>query len=226
MDLATFFRIVLRYWWLILLSMLTTVGMAAYVVSKQPKQYLAAAQVQLTANPQLELRQQIDVANVLRDRTAITTLASIARGLQMQETVAKKLNVQVEDIANAELTTAVVPSTSLIDITAQSTDPRFAAAISNTVADELVAQNRGKPILVDVSSRAVAPTDPFRPQPVQTITLAVLFGIVLGVVFALIGYVLRNNWASTPAIEEETEQDNTFVRPRESSAQTQQLYTR
>ncbi len=210
MDIATFFRTLLTNWWLILLSVLVTTGTAAYTVSQQQPVYSAVAQVELRPNGTLEeARDVVNVMVALDKRTIINTMARKATGNAMQAQVAQALSISPAVIIDSNLTALVLPDTNLIDIQAQSTNPELAAAIVNTVAQELSKQIPEKAVQLDITNEAVPPVVPFAPQPARTITLGVLFGLLLGVALALFGYAmeaLRSSRADAPASGDYTRQ--------------------
>lgn len=227
MDLATFFKVLLRSWWLIALSVVTTAGSAAYVVSKQDPIYSASATMLLKASPNLEPNQYINAINALSRVETINSLARIAEGSSMRERVAKTLNTQPAVIAGSELTARVLPDTNLIEIRANSPEPALAAAIANGVAEELRKEIPDRALQMDITDRASASTSPIAPQPTRTITLGVLFGLVLGIVFALVGYLLQS--LRQPRASDDDDADAVQVGNGElaaNSAKTQQLFTR
>jgi uncharacterized protein involved in exopolysaccharide biosynthesis len=224
MDIDTFFRVLLRGWWLILLAVLVTAGSAAYAVSLQAPVYRATTTVQLRPSEQLDdPRLLIDAQNSLERRTTINTLARNAMGSSMKDQVARALGIELELVKNAEITAIVLPETNLIEIGARSVDPNYAAAIANTVAEELRKQVPERVLQMTITDRAVPPNNPIEPKPTRTVTLGVVFGLLLGVGFALLGYALQR-MRSTPSAVVVGDADG-LAAPA-NSAQTQQFFTR
>lgn len=224
MDLKTFLGILLRSWWLILLSIITTAGSAAFVVRGQQELYRAETTVELRANAQLDDAQLISAINVLDKRTIINTQARKATGTAMRDKVASGLNLPPEVVADSNITAVVVPQSNLIEIRATRPEPDIAAAISNKVAEELRNELPDKVMTIDIIDRAVPPTEPIEPQPARTITLGVLFGGALGVVFALLGHMLQVYRGQER--RREAEQSDGAVPDGLNPAKTQQLFTR
>lgn len=192
MDLYTFLQIVLRKWWLITLAVLITAGTAAYTLSYKAPIYQAATKVVLKPSPLLtEPNLQINAQNSLERRTLINTLAEIAQTGSMQEQVAKTLNISLDTEANASLSAIVVPDANLIEIRVRSTNAKLAADIANAAAQELSKQVPQQTFQMDIIDRASVPSVAIEPRPIRIITLAVLFGVVLGIAFALVDHFIR-----------------------------------
>jgi capsular polysaccharide biosynthesis protein len=226
MDIETFFRVLLRGWWLILLAVLVTAGSAAWAVSQQSPVYRATTTVQLSPSDQLDdPRLLIDAQNSLERRTTINTLARNAMGSSMQDQVAKALGIPLEVVEDAEIAAIVVPETNLIEVSARSTEPSYAAAISNTVSEALRKQVPDRVLQMAIIDRAVPPTAPIEPQPTRTITLGVMFGLVLGIGFALLGYALQRT-RIIPAAAPVVASDADGIEARAKGTQTQQFFTR
>lgn len=223
MDIDTFFRVLLRGWWLILLAVLVTAGSAAYAVSLQAPVYRATTTVQLRPSELLDdPRLLIDAQNSLERRTTINTLARNAMGSSMKDQVAKALGIPLEVVEDAEIAAIVVPETNLIEVSARSTEPSYAAAIANTVSEALRKQVPDRVMEMTIIDRAVPPTVPIEPQPTRTITLGVLFGLVLGIGFALLGHALtRLRVAPSPVVAS----DGDGIDTRTKGTQTQQFFT-
>ncbi|WP_026369627.1 YveK family protein [Kallotenue papyrolyticum] len=230
MDFITFFQAMLRGWWLIVLATLITVASAAYTVSRREPVYQATTKVEL--KPSLLLadpRQYIDAMNALDKRTTINTLANNAMGNSMQELVGRELGLPRSVIESLEIAAVVIPDTNLIEIRTKSRDPQLAAAVSNTIAEQLSRQVPARVIQVEITDRAVPPTIPVEPRPTRTITLGLLFGLALGIVFALLKHLLQTlpflN-APTPQLASEPHKDEASrAERRVDTASTRQFFS-
>lgn len=196
MSLQTFFSILLRNWWIIAaLAILAAVGSAIGAAQQQPV-YRASAMVELKPGPGLDkVEQTISMLNLLDKRTPINTIARKATSTSMQVKIAERLKAQgitLTEVTNAEITADVLPQANLIELSASSSNPAHAAAICNTMAEELLDQSSGRVLDVQLIDRALPPAAPIAPQPARLIVLGFLSGLVLGIVVALIGHYLRS----------------------------------
>ncbi|MBC8160022.1 MAG: lipopolysaccharide biosynthesis protein [Roseiflexaceae bacterium] len=192
LDLNAFLKALLRNWWLILLAVVTTTASTAYFVSQQPPNYRAESTIELVPSPALSENQAISILSVLNNkRTTINTYARKATSSTMAEQVAQILNVPLAVVTGANITSVVPPDTLLIEIRAEATDPKLAADISNTVSKQLISQALHKVMKINIIDVATPPLTPFEPQPARIITLSALFGVVLGIAFAVLEYLFQ-----------------------------------
>lgn len=204
MSLSTFIRVLIRNWWLVVLATALTVGSTAVFVLVQKPVYQASTTVELKPSAVLEDPNQIlNTINALTRRNVINTIARKAVSMSMHEEVAQELGVPVEAVLAAQVRTITPPETNLIEVRAQSTDPAFAAVVANTVAQKMIGQDYDKVIAVEVIDPATPPTSPIAPQPLRLLTLGFVFGLILGLAFALLEHVLQGlrSGAGIPGID-------------------------
>lgn len=193
MSVSLFLKIMLRNWWLIALAtVLTTVSTAVFVFMQKPI-YQASTTIELKPSVSLENPDQIlNTINALTRRNVINTIARKATSTSMHEEVAQALSIPVSAVVAAQVQAVSPPETNLIEVRAQSIDPAFAAAVANTAAEKMLGQDYERVISMEVIDPALPPAQPISPQPLRLISLGVLFGLVLGVAFALLEHALQS----------------------------------
>jgi len=192
MDLQQFFMLMLRGWWVIGLAVLVTVASTAFFVSRQAPEYRTSTTVELIPFAGLEAREVVDVYNLLDKRNLSNTLARKAEGSAMAQLVAKKLGVNISVVNNAEISAIVLPDSNIIEVSASSSNPDLAAAISNVVAGEMLGQTPDKILQIEAIDQAAPPSSPISPQPNRLLMLALISGLILGIGFVLLEQVVRN----------------------------------
>jgi len=225
--LAAVWHSVLRGWWLILLSIVITAGSAAFVVSRMVPVFRATTTLLLEPDPKLDPNQYIEVMSALSQRETINSVVRVAEGSAMQERVAELLKAERQVVAHSNISARLVPDTNLVVVDADSTVPEFAAAVANTVAAELHTQFSNTTVELKIVDRAVPPTSPAIPQPLNTILLGVVSGLVLGILFAVLGGLIQtmiggrddDSYDANDSAYEVVDGEDT------SSAKTQPLYT-
>lgn len=192
MGLQQFLVLVLRGWWLIAIAVLVTAGSTAFFVSRQAPEYRASTTVELIPQAALSAGDVVDVYNLLDKRNISNTLARKAEGSAMEQLVADKLGVAPSVISSARISAIVLPDSNIIEIAASSANPELAAAISNTVAVEMLGQTPDKILQIEAIDRALPPHSPVAPQPARMLMLGVLSGLALGVLFVLLENAVRS----------------------------------
>jgi capsular polysaccharide biosynthesis protein len=192
MGMYTFLKVVLRNWWLIGLATLVTAGSTAFFVLRKPPVYRAATVIEMKPSSALTNPNQIGEAfDVLNRRGTLNTIARKAAMSSMNPLISQKLRIPVDEVRRAAIAAIVLPDSNLIEIRAQSTNPELAAAIANTAADIVMSQNPEKLLTMEIVEFAAPPSASIDPDPKQLIGLGVLFGAVLGVIFALLGHAVQ-----------------------------------
>lgn len=191
MDLRQFFLLMMRGWWVIALAVLVTVASTAFFVSRQAPEFRSSTTVELIPFAGLEAREVVDVYNLLDKRNLSNTLARKAEGSAMAQVVADKLGIDPSVVSRAEITAIVLPDSNIIEVSASSSNRDLAAAISNTVAEEMLGQTPDKILQLEAIDRAAPPANPIAPQPSRMLVLALLSGLALGVGFVVIEHLVR-----------------------------------
>lgn len=132
MKLADYFRILWRRKWIIGVMLLISTALALWVTARTPPTYTATTTLRvLSSSAGLGSWQQIDVVyteRLMGSYARIATSAPVLDDLVTQLDLHERPAVRVEPI----------PTTELMAITVEHTDPAEAALIANTLADLLV----------------------------------------------------------------------------------------
>ena len=82
----------------------------------------------------------------------------------------------------------VLPDTNVLEVTVDGTDPQLAMMLANSIGKQAVSYIDGlnQGFNIRVLDPAQASTVPIRPQPVRDLSLAIVFGVVLGVSLAIV----------------------------------------
>lgn len=191
-DLQDMLISMLRNWWVVVLAIVITAGSTYFLGMRQEPVYQATTTVELQPSTVLSDNQMINVLNVLSNRrTAINTYARKATSSTMKEAVATRLGVPAAVISKASLSAAVLPETTLIEIRGVANDPKLAAAITDTVAEELVKQAPTMVLMIEIIDYGDPASSPISPQPFRLLSLGLGTGVGLGLVCVLLIYVLQ-----------------------------------
>jgi len=135
-SVGRYIGILKKWWWLLAIGVLVPAIIVRLLLSMQPDMYQARATLMIGTslqNPEPD-PWQLTVANNLAN-----AYARLAREGPVMEAVITRLGLDrsPEQLA-AQITTRVYPEAQLLALEVVDTDPRAAALIANTLADELV----------------------------------------------------------------------------------------
>lgn len=149
MELKQYIAPLLRWWWLIVLAVILSAGSSFYIVRQQPDTYsaittLAVGQIINNPNPnsaQISLSQQL--AATYADLAGRETVSNAARQtLGLNRLPAYRVSLAAQNRL-------------LIEISVTDTDPVRAAAVANTLAEELIKQSPTGPLQQEQEERRV-----------------------------------------------------------------------
>jgi capsular exopolysaccharide synthesis family protein len=190
-DLRHLLRLARRRGWLVLLIMLVC-GSAAYMRS--------AREVDLyTTNTRLLLlgseNTGSDYTGLLTTQQLAATYQQLVKNDEIMQRVVDTLHLPISSGALAsQITVSLVPDTLLMQISVMDTDPRRAAKIADTTAQQFVAyinEHKGPTLSapVEVSTTANVPGAPFAPTPMRSGEIGLFVGLLLGIgIVALLEY--------------------------------------
>jgi capsular polysaccharide biosynthesis protein len=192
MALSAYLRIVLKWWWLILLIVGMTLIATAVFLSRQPKIYESSATFVVKprdANAE-ELVRAIDT---LSRRVEInSTYADISESKLVEERAIERLQLSSADTASLKITSRVVTGTNLLKISGRASQPELAQAFTSAVADVTAEYitNLGDVFTLESLDPPSGSRKPVSPRSRSTMMLGGLLGIGLGLGLALTAEVL------------------------------------
>ena len=173
-------RILRTRWWIVVVTTVVVVGLVGLALLFQPAEYLAHSDVQLDSTP----------VNGGPPRTVAASDQEVATQVQVVQSapVAQLVVEQLGAAPSADEIEGVmveaVNSAQVIRITVLGTNPDRVAELANAVADSYVKyrQERAGPTGSHdtVLRSATVPTEPVSPRPIWDLSLALVFGLLLG----------------------------------------------
>lgn len=145
-DLQAYWLLLRRWLWLIILAALLAGG-SAYLVSAYAITPIYQASARITVQPSSSLA-GATYSDILAGQYAASTYAQMITARPVQEEALRRLGYSDEAIAEGhipyELSATTVRDTQLIDIKVESSDPRLAANLANTIAQVFIEQNQAR----------------------------------------------------------------------------------
>ncbi|MCD6291040.1 MAG: protein tyrosine kinase, partial [Anaerolineae bacterium] len=139
LDLRQYFAIIWRWLWLILLSTILAGGTAFLVSRHMAPVYQASTTLLISQarNPGVT-----DYTSILTSERLARTYANLLTKRPVLEEVSRRLGIQTEDgTLPATINVQPIRDTQLIKVNVESTDPRLAMEVANTLPTVFIEQN-------------------------------------------------------------------------------------
>ncbi|MFC4243335.1 polysaccharide biosynthesis tyrosine autokinase [Gryllotalpicola reticulitermitis] len=199
MELSDYIRVLRKGWLFILVFVVVGVGIAAaYSLAKAPT-YTASAQVFVSTETSDNANDLAQGQNYTQDR--ITSYVGLVTTPSVLQPVIVGLHLDLTPIELAKQVSAAAPlNTTLLEITAKSSDAKQSADIANATAESLTtvvqtlettdADNNVSPVKLTRVQDAVVPLSPSSPNVPLNIVLGLLVGLALGIAVAVLRQTL------------------------------------
>jgi diguanylate cyclase (GGDEF)-like protein len=189
MEIKMYLRMLQRGWWLVLLCALTATTASLLISYTTTPIYIATARFVVSPDAALSVGSDvIDSINTLDKRSIATTYAAVLNSntIFTQAIVDLKLDTgQVSDYARSAV---VLPESNVLEVSVEGSNPQIAMMLANSIGKQAVdyidGLNQG--FNIRVLDPAQMPAEPIRPQPARDVSLAVVFGVVLGASLAIV----------------------------------------
>ncbi len=189
MEIRYYLKVIQRGWWLIVASVLIAVNL-----SLMYSYYIAVPQYESFArfiiSPNLQYVEQRDLVNsieALDKRSIISTYAEVINSPQIFNNTLTLLNRKPEEFADYTTSVSVLPDTNIIQFVVRGPDPATTAMLANSIGQYAIHFIKELYVAYDIQflDKAVEPTEPYYPRPLQDASLAALIGLTIGAGLAI-----------------------------------------
>lgn len=195
MEIRTYLRVLFRYWWLVLIALVVTVGFTAWFTFRQTPLYEASAS--FIVRPTLsdvDQKSELSGLDVLgRQGDIASTFAEMANSRQTKIKVADSLGLSASQRGKVSVDSQIVSGTYLLKITVESPDPELTRDFANMVGAETIRFVEDLYVTYELVplDAATAPSSPSKPNKMLNLVLSAALGLVLGAGLAFLAYYLR-----------------------------------
>lgn len=195
MEIRLYFQMLRRGWWIIVSTSLLALAVSLAVSYLTVPQYRATASfilipssTALSSGPDV-VRSYDTIGSV----SVISTYAQIMNSARIYDDTLSMLKLQPQDLKDYTYQAAVLPSTTILELSVTGPDPRVVAALANTIGSQTIsfAERINQVFVITFLDTAVPPILPVSPQPLLNGTVALVFGLVAGAVLAVLREQIR-----------------------------------
>lgn len=188
MEIKMYLRMLQRGWWLVVFCPLIamTVSLTFDYISKPT--YAATARYVVSPDAAVGASDVLNSINTLDKRSIVTTYSAVLNSDTIFSQAIVDLNLDPVQTVGYLRSAIVLPETNVLEVTVEGSDPQLTMVLANSIGKQAIAYIDGlnQGFNIRVLDPAQMPTEPIRPQPVRDVSLAIVFGVVLGVSLAII----------------------------------------
>jgi len=202
MELRALLRILLRKWWLVLVTFGTTLVATIVFTLTAPWVFQATATYVVAPNASFEtVGSFVNGLDVLSRRTEIAgTFAEVANSHLVKDMASDELRLSPEQKRSLAVSSIVRAGTNVLEITVEGTDQVLVRDFANMIGTQAETYTRGLYETYELRSldQARLPSSPIRPNRTLYLALGAAAGLALGVGLVLLVHYLQIPSESDP----------------------------
>ncbi|MBN1874059.1 MAG: diguanylate cyclase [Anaerolineae bacterium] len=186
MELKRYLQIIGKGWWLVLPAILLSISVGLFITYNQSPVYRTKAT--FIVSPNVIFSE--DPNDVLRGLTYIgkregvmSTYVEIASSSTVRNAVYEELGLTKAQKAHLQVSSELLSSTNIIEISVESDDPALAQVVADAIGEQTTKYVKGLYEIYDMKplDPAYLPSSPFKPQKTENLILATLLGAIIGI---------------------------------------------
>jgi len=194
MEFRLYFQILRRGWWIITLTVLVALVIAlgaSYLVAPR---YRAVVRFIVTPGNDLADRYQVLTSlNTLDNQVITLTYAEVMNSNRIYTEALSFLQLQPTDLEEYTYEAVVVSGTSVLELTVSGTDPQMVASLANAIGYRTInfVRQLNQVYNFDFLDIPVPPDEPYSPNPLLNGGLAIVLGLIGGIVLTVLNEQFR-----------------------------------
>ncbi len=194
MEFRLYFQILKRGWWIIALTILIALVIALGASYLVPPRYRAVVRFIVTPGTELADRYQVLTSlNTLDNQVITLTYAEVMNSDRIYTEALSFLQLQPTDLEEYTYEAVVVSNTSVLELTVSGPDPQMVAGLANAIGYRTInfVRQLNQVYNFDFLDIPVPPDEPYSPDPLLNGGLAVVLGLIAGIVLTVLNEQLR-----------------------------------
>lgn len=191
MEIRLYLQMLKRGWWIIILTILVALVTALAVSYWASPRYRAIARFIVT--PGVSDRNQVLDSLSILDSQIITTYAEVMQSERIYAETLAELQLQPADLKDYSYKAVVVSDTSVLELTVSGPNPRMVALIANVMGVKTIEfiEQLNQVYNFDFMDVPLQPEQPYFPDPLLNGALAILLGLIGGIILVVINEQFR-----------------------------------
>jgi diguanylate cyclase (GGDEF)-like protein len=195
MEIKHYLRMLIKGWWIILVTMLVAINTALLISYFTRPIYQANARYSVSPSSSMigTGQEVLNSLEALDKRSIVQTYAEFLNSQSIYEQTLKKMGLTMDDVLLYTHSTVVIPDTNILDLTFTGPDPELVATLANNTGEIAIASIKQlyKVYDINILDPATIPIIPIRPMPLRNALVAAVLGLVLGATLAIISEQIR-----------------------------------
>lgn len=200
-QINTYWRIIRRGWWIIVLTAVAAVAAVLILASVSPRVYRTTARY-IVSPQEVIMSNQTDYfrsLDTLDRRSIITTYAEVFGSSRILSEAIASLGETSETMGDYRVTAVSLPEASVIQVSVEGGDPSQAMALTTAVGERATEYIEGLYFLYAVNplDPPSVPKGPISPTPLRDALVAGILGLAVGAVLAILYVTIVDKQAHT-----------------------------
>lgn len=194
MELRLYLQILRRGWWIIILTILVALLTALGVSYFGTPKYRVVSRFIVTPGTVLTDRYQVLTSlNTLDNQVITATFAEVMNSDRIYTEALSFLQLQPVDLEDYTYKAVVVSNTSVLELTVTGPDPEMVASLANAIGYRTInfVRQLNQVYNFDFLDIPAPPSEPYSPNPLLNGILAIVLGLIGGVVLTVLSEQLR-----------------------------------
>ncbi len=194
MEFTTVLGMIIRGWWMVILTTLAAIAIALAISIIMTPMYRASASFVVSPNKAIVSNQSlVDSLGTLDKRSIIATYAEVVNSNRIFSEATTALQINADDLKNYTHSAVVLPDANVLVLSVTGPDAQRTALLANSMGQRAINYVKGLYQAYDINllDPAVPPPAPYSPQPLRDTGLAAVLGLVIGSVLAVVAARLQ-----------------------------------
>ncbi|MBE2200915.1 MAG: diguanylate cyclase [Anaerolinea sp.] len=188
-QLRMYLQALWRNWWIVALTAVSAVTLTLVINSMTQPVYQSRLQLLIAPNmTDFSGRDLIYSLDTLDRRSIVATFVEVLNSGRIRREALDAAELDEDARDSYQISAVALPEASVLEVAVEGPDPEIAAALANAAAAQTISYvgQTYDIYRIELLDPASIPKTPISPTPIRDASLALLFGLVLGSILAIL----------------------------------------